>query len=141
MSRPGSLEVEARSAAPVERVWALLEDGTTWSDWARFTHSSYEREGEGRHGIGAIRSFGTGPVRTREEVVAHDAPDHLGYRLLSGLPVKGYRADVRLAADGDGTRITWASSWGSAPPGMAWFLRRTVGGVARSLARGAEASR
>lgn len=137
----GTLEVSARSNASVDEVWALLADGTTWSDWARFTRSSYEQEGEGRHGVGAIRAFGTGPITSREKVVAFEAPRHLGYEVLSGIPVTGYRADVTLEPDGEGTRITWVSSWTKAPPGMGWFLRRTVGDVARSLARGAEADK
>jgi uncharacterized protein YndB with AHSA1/START domain len=135
----GSLEVTVRSGAPVERVWALLSDATTWSSWARFSHSSYAEEGEGTHGVGAVRSFGAGPIRSKERVVAFDPPTHFAYELLSGLPVKGYRADVTLAPEGEGTTITWASTWTSGWPGMGWFLRRTVKDIATSLVRGAEA--
>jgi hypothetical protein len=133
----GSFEVEVRSAAPIERVWARLADAEGWSTWARFSRSSYEREGEGRHGVGAIRVFGTGPIRSREEVVAFEPPRHLGYTLLSGLPVRGYRADVLLRPDGEGTLVRWSSTWDSAWPGMGWFMRRAVGDVAKALARAA----
>ncbi len=137
----GELHVEARSKAPVDAVWALLADATTWSTWARFTRSGYEAEGEDTHGVGAIRSFGVGPIRSRERVVAYAPPQHLAYELVSGLPVKGYRADVTLRPDGDGTAITWASTWTAAWPGLGWFLRRTVDDIATSLARAAERSR
>jgi hypothetical protein len=117
-------------------VWALLSDGATWSRWARSRGSGFDRGGEPPpHGVGAIRSFGTGPIRTREEVVAFEPPQRLSYVLLSGLPVRGYRADVTLEPDGPGTHITWNSSWERARPGVAWILRTAVRDVARAMAR------
>lgn len=130
------------SARPIGEVWARLADGARWSDWAPFSSSDLERRGDpAPDGVGAIRRFGTGPVTSREEVVEFDPPHRFGYRLLSGLPVRGYVAHVELEelpGDGARTRITWRSSW-EAETGPAWFwrafLRTAVQRVARSLAR------
>lgn len=131
------------SEAAPDQVWRLLEDAPRWPTFAGFSSASYEREGEPPpHGVGAIRSFGTGPIRSREEVVTFEPPHRFAYVLLSGLPVRGYRAEVTLTGDGSGTRIAWRSSWAGTPPGlgraMHWFLRRVVGDLARRLAKAAE---
>ena len=141
---PYAFEVVAHSTAPPERVWPLLADARGWSSWARFTHSELEREGSPEpDGIGALRAFGSGPVRSREEVVAFDEPLHLAYELRRGMPIKGYRADVTLEPDGDGTRITWSSHFERATvPGTGafyrWFLRTFIADTAKRLARAAE---
>lgn len=142
----GSYVIERRTKASAEQVWTLLGDATTWSSWTRMGSSSYESEGDpAPHGVGAVRLFVTGPIKSRERVVVHDPPRHLAYELVSGLPVRGYRADVHLLDDGDGTLIRWEGSWtGTAPllgPVMAAFLRKAVSDIATALAtRSAAAS-
>ena len=55
-----TISVTGRSDAPPEKVFALLEDATTWKDWTRFPIARYEREGDPPpHGVGAIRNLGT----------------------------------------------------------------------------------
>jgi uncharacterized protein YndB with AHSA1/START domain len=134
-----SFTVTAPSRAPVEHVWALLASAASWPTWAPMVSKMrYERDGAPtRDGVGAIRFFGTGPMGSREEVTAFDPPHHLAYRVLSGLPVRGYRSEVTLATTADGgTAITWASQWDAARPGRfwSWFLRRTMQQFASRLA-------
>jgi Polyketide cyclase / dehydrase and lipid transport len=62
-------------------------------------------------GIGAIRRFTAFGVGSREEVVAWVPPFHLGYSILSGFPVRHYRADVTLTPDEGGTTLTWSVSF------------------------------
>lgn len=138
-------EVSATSAAPPERVFALLADGAGWSRWAGpvVVRSWWARQGEpAPGGVGAVRALGLGRVGSREEIVAYDPPRHLAYVLLSGLPVRSYRADVHLEPAGAGTRIVWRGAFTPRLPGTAGLLRRfllsTVGGFARRLARAAE---
>ncbi len=142
---PTTYEVQARSAAPPEKVFALLADGAGWSRWAGpvVVRSWWEREGDpAPGGVGAIRRLGLRSVGSREEIVGYDPPRHLAYTLLSGLPVRDYRADVRLEPEGSGTRIVWTGTFRPKVPGTAGalrlFLRATVGGFARRLARVAE---
>lgn len=135
-----SFTVTARSSRPVQEVWDRLADGANWSTWAPFRRSQLAKEGTpAPDGVGAIRRFGTGPVTSVEEVVAFDPPRHLAYRLVSGLPVRGYEAHVELEdAPGGGTTITWRSSWeSSAPPAFfwRWFVRTSVQRVANALGR------
>jgi hypothetical protein len=139
-----SWEIVEHSNAPVDDVWALLADARGWSQWARFSHSKLEREGAPTpDGVGALRVFGTGPFNSREEVVAFESPHHLAYEIRKGMPIDGYRADVRLEPDGSGTTIRWASTFATARPAIAngffrWFLRTFLRDTARRLARAAE---
>jgi hypothetical protein len=130
----------ARSAAPPEDVWRDLVDATAWSRWSRIPHAVREREGvPAPDGVGSIRALGVGGRGSREEVVVFEPPGHFAYVLLSGLPLEEYRADVTLSADGDGTLITWRGrfvpKWSWSGPWFAWFLRTTLTGFARGLAR------
>lgn len=134
------IEVFARSSAPPAEVWRWLADGRSWSTWTNLQRSELEREGvPAPDGVGAIRRFSTGPGASREEVVAFEPPHHLGYILLSGLPVRSYRCDVELTPDGAGTLITWRSQFEPKLPGsgalMAVFLRAILTTFARGLAR------
>ena len=142
--RRSSYEVSARSAAPPERVFALLADAPGWKRWAgpMVVQSWWEREGTpAPGGVGAIRRLGLGRAGSREEIVAYDPPSHLAYTWLTRI-VRDYRSDVRLEPDGDGTRIVWSGQFTPTMlgpgPVMRRFFHATVGGFARRLARHAE---
>ena len=142
-SRPLHVDLVVRSTAPCEAVWALLADARGWSRWAPFRTSVLEREGTPiPDGVGALRRFGNGLVVSREEVVVFDPPRRLVYELRSGLPLRDYRAEVTLTADGAGTEITWRSRFRPLVPGTGRlfraFLQRFITDVARRLARHAE---
>lgn len=132
--------------APVEAVWALVSQAHTWKEWGAFTVSELEQEGEpAPDGVGAIRRFGFPVYASREQVVAFDPPHHLGYTLLSGLPLREYRSDVTLTPTPDGgTAIEWRSSF--VPPwrgsGRFWsgFLRLLLTDFTRRLAKAAARS-
>jgi uncharacterized protein YndB with AHSA1/START domain len=140
-----SYEVTARSKAAPEKVFALLADAAGWSSWAgpMIVRSWWEREGTpAPGGVGAIRRLGLERLGSREEIVAYDPPHHLAYTILSGLPVRDYRADVVIEPDGDGSRIVWAGTFTAKLPGTAaalrLFLRTTIGSFSRRLAAQAE---
>ncbi len=137
--------VSARSRATPERVFALLADGSGWSQWAGplVRRSSWEREGAPPPGgVGAVRRLGSSRVFSREQIVGYDPPRHLAYTILSGQPVRHYRADVRIEPDAAGSRIEWSAQFEPKLPGtgrlMAWYLAVIVGGFARRLAQRAE---
>lgn len=142
-----SYEVSATSGATPEQVFDVLADGAGWSRWAgaMVVRSWWAREGDpAPGGVGAIRALGLPKLGSREEIVAYDRPRHLAYVVLSGLPVKSYRADVHVTADGAGTRIIWGGSFVPKIPGtgalIRGFLILTVGSFARRLAKHAERS-
>jgi hypothetical protein len=78
-------------------------------------------------GVGAIRRFRTGRTTSREEVLEFEPDRHLAYTLLSGLPLKDYRATVDLRPDGTGTAITWRSTFRPKFPGTGWIYRLALG--------------
>lgn len=140
MSRQ-SFEAVAESAAPPDVVFALLADSTGWRRWAGplIRESTWDREGDpAPGGIGAVRKLGGYPIYSREEIVAYDPPHHLAYVMISGQPVRDYRADVLLRESPGGTTITWRGSFVPVVPGtgplMRRFLGAVVGGFTRRLA-------
>lgn len=76
-------------------------------------------------GVGLVRTMVTGRTTSVEEVVAFEPPERYSYELLSGLPIVGYRADVRLSPNlGDGgTDIAWRSTFHAKVPLTGWIYR------------------
>ena len=55
------------------------------------------------------------PMKLREEIVVFEPPERMEYTLLSGMPLRDYRAEVTLSPDGDGTEIDWRSEFDALP--------------------------
>jgi uncharacterized protein YndB with AHSA1/START domain len=129
------IDVEERSSAPPERVWALLADAATWSRWAPFDRAEVE-VGEG---LGELRHFQRGRRTTRERVTVFEPPRRFGYELVSGIPIEDYRAEVTLTPADGGTAIRWHSTFRTKIPGtgrlvrreLQRFIERTAAGLAR----------
>jgi len=133
------------AVAPPEVVFEVLADATRWHEWAGFSVATSEWETEGDPapgGVGAIRRLGRAPMYGREQITEYDAPVHMAYTILSGIPVRGYHADVDLRADETGTTIRWTAAFEPKVPGtgalLAAVLKRTVLGYARAAAAEAE---
>jgi Polyketide cyclase / dehydrase and lipid transport len=124
-------------------VWPLIGEAARWQEWSWMTRTFLLRPGQPEpDGVGALRRFAVGPSGSREEVVAWEPPHHLGYIAVSGLPVRRYRADVDLQADGGGTLVTWRGSFDALVPGtgapLRLILRRMTHGFAVRVSRYAE---
>ena len=138
-----SYDIEAVSTAPIELVFEVIADAPGWSRWnTSIGRASWEVEGDpAPWGIGAVRALGakSGPL-SRERIVEFNAPTHQAYEIVSGpMPVKGYRADVRLTSTPEGgTHISWKGSWTTRVPGISGFLTKMVRGFATGAAREAE---
>ena len=135
----GRQEIDVRKtiAAPPSTVYALLRDGAGWPDWSPLGSFELERPGTTeREGLGAVRVFHTGRVHSREEIVELVPDRRFSYRLLSGLAIRDYRADVDLESDADGTRLRWHSTFKPKVPGTGWLYRRQLGGFIRKLVDG-----
>ena len=139
------VQAHETTAAPPERVFALLADTESWPKWSGHDRAELLHPGTpNRQGVGARRAFHVGRRTSVEDVVMFEPPHHLAYVLVSGLPVKGYRADVTVAAlDGGGAAIDWRSTFRPTWPGSGFLIRRAlqvfISRAARSLARAAEA--
>ena len=134
------IDVSTHSKAPPERVWALLADARSWPRWAPFDQAMVE-EGDG---LGELRKFQAGRRTTRERVTAFEPPRHLGYELVSGIPIRDYHADVTLTPGSEGTEIRWRSQFRAKIPGTGALARRQlerfIEATAKGLAREAEVS-
>src|SRR3954470_19366555 len=125
------VQATARSAAPRQAVWDAVADAPGWSRWGGWKEARIEREGDPPPGgLGAIKvlvSERRPSVTSREEVTVFDPPARFGYRLLSGLPLRGYEAGIALAdaAEG-GTDITWRSQFDAKIPLTGGFFRRIL---------------
>ncbi len=149
---PRTFTRSARTTAPIEAVWPLIGEARRWRQWSFLDHSDLESEGDpAPDGVGAVRTFTRYGVGSREEVLAWDPPHHLAYTILSGFPVRDYRADVVLTSErqpGDaasapvGTTVTWSVRFEPRVPGTglvtAGFLRPLIRGFVTSVCRYAD---
>jgi uncharacterized membrane protein len=133
-----TIEAVATTPAPRAAVWALLEDAPTWAEWGMW--SSVEVEGGGDQRAGALRVLVNRPFRVRERITDWEPGRRIGYELLEGMRVKGYRSTVTLEdSPGDGTRIRWRSAYERAGPLTTLLLRLAVRNSCKRLAKAAAA--
>ena len=130
------VEGHATSRAAPAAVFSLLKNIDTWPRWSMFKSAELEQSGQDEsYGVGSIRVFSTSVTRAREQVVELIADRQLSYVLLSGLPFRNYRADVRLTPPGgNGTRIDWTASF-QCRYGTGWFWRLFMNSVLPNLAK------
>ncbi len=134
-----TIEAHATTTGDRERVWALLADAKTWTDWAGFEDATVEKGS----GLGEQRRFRLGRTRSRELVTVWEPPRRFGYDLIEGLPIRDYHAEVELTeTPAGGTEIAWRSSFRPKVPGTGWLIRRKlqafIAETAAGLARAAE---
>lgn len=127
------IDVHARALAPPHRVWALLVDTPSWVEWAPLDEITVEHG----HDVGEVRRVRSGRISTIERVTALEPPRRYVYEILSGLPIRGYVAEVLLSPmAGDGTDIHWRSTFQARIPFTGWAIQRLI---RRTIRRGAEA--
>ncbi len=132
-----TIEALATTSASPDSVWALLADFSEWSRWGAWSHVAVE--GGGEQGPGAVRILVRRPFRLRERVTDWVPGERMGYELLDGMRVHGYRAEVTLTrADGGGTQVSWRSTYEHAGPLTAFLLRSAVRDACQRLAKAAE---
>ena len=130
------IHATARSEASRDAVWAVLADVDRWSEWGPWKETSFEREGTPRGGAGAIRLLRMPGMTLREEILEADPPAHLAYTVLSGLPVRDYRADVQLTDGvGGGTQIDWRAEFDGSFPGAGVAMRLLIGRALRDASK------
>lgn len=117
-SGPWRYELVGHSGAPRDTVWRLVAEVEQWQRWSMLTRTFLLRPGQpDPNGVGALRRLAVGRFGSTEEVVAFEAPHHLGYEARKGMPARRYRADVVLEEEGTGTRIVWTGSVDPLVPG------------------------
>ncbi|MGH2962425.1 MAG: SRPBCC family protein [Solirubrobacterales bacterium] len=131
------IDKTATTQADADAVYALLSDSSTWPEWTPIDSFELERPGTDEpQGVGAIRVFRTGRYTMREEIVELVPARRFSYSLLSGLPVRDYRADIDLEPATGGTTIRWHTTFDSRLPGLGWLIRRRLDGVTERFVDG-----
>jgi uncharacterized protein YndB with AHSA1/START domain len=135
-----TIDVQVLAPASPAAVWRLLSDVSTWTSWGPWQAAELTSRGsDGLEGVGAVRTLRYRGMTSVEQVVEVQPEKRLGYTLRRGLPLRNYRADVRLVPVGRDTAIRWTSqfdgpfAWFFAP-GLARFIRRVAGDLARAAA-------
>ncbi|MHA6616859.1 SRPBCC family protein [Pseudonocardia sp. DLS-67] len=137
------IAAETTTEAGPDAVWSLLSDRSTWPNWSPLgSHSGVRPGRDGTpDGLGGIAQFNTGRHCVQEEIVEREPARRLSYALLSGLPLRDYRAVVDLTPAGTGTRIRWSATFFPGRPGTGWLyglvLTRTFRGMVTGLAAAA----
>jgi hypothetical protein len=136
------VEAQAPSSASRQQVWEVLADVPRWAEWGPWNSSTFEREGTpAPGGVGAVRLLKRFAMTLREELTVLEPPQRMAYKLLSGMPVRNYNADVVLADAGEGSELHWRSEF-DALPGIGelyrWQLQKAFEDITRSAAREAE---
>jgi hypothetical protein len=125
------IDVRVTSAAPPHDIYALLCDGASWPRWGTWTAFALEQPGaDAAQGPGAVRVFTSrtaGRTIVARERVLELVPDRrLGYELLSGMPLRDYRAVVELEPAGAGCTIHWHARFDGVRFGSGGFYRRVL---------------
>jgi len=130
------IEERAWSSADRHTIYGLLADGATWPLWSGIDSFELLEQGEDApEGVGAVRLFRTGRTKSVERVVELVPDARFGYALLSGLPLRDYRATVDLTPTSNGTLITWRSTFAANIPGTGWMFKVGLGRFIRSCVR------
>src|SRR5947208_5293327 len=102
------IDVRATSAAGPSAVWALLAEPSTWSEWGAWKTAGPVPPGSPERGVGSRRRFATRGTKSLEEVTVFEPGSRLGYKLISGLPLRDYTGEVTLTPlPAGGTEIRW----------------------------------
>jgi uncharacterized protein YndB with AHSA1/START domain len=139
-----SFELERRVAAPVDVVWEVLTDHRAYERWGAVKSATLETEGAPEvDGIGAVRRLADGPLVIREKVLEFEPKTRFVYTVLSGPPVRDYRATVTLFPEGAGaTTVRWNVAFrGKIPltsPVLAPVVRAVIGTLLRKAAKESE---
>lgn len=136
MSKPKQvIDVRGSSPLPPAQVWQRLSDSARYPDWTPVEEAKVDRPAA--EGVTELRSLRTGRYLIREEVVERREPERLSYVLLSGLPLKDYRAEIDLSARADGgTDVRWHTTFDPKLPGTGWLYRRGLERTTRQFVAG-----
>lgn len=145
MSEKLTISARAHASTDPQAVWALLEDMNRYRDWGPWSESDYvQQPAASPHGPGAVRRLRYRKRRTVtiELVVEMHAGRCLVYEVISGLPVRHYRATVELTPNGNGTGVEWSASFNRTLRGriVRGTLQRVYEEVVNRLVAAAEAT-
>ena len=107
------VDAEGTTSADPEIVWSIVADANSYPRWGPWQDGGYRPPAAGPSREGFIQWFRYGRrTVTVEEILEIDQPRRLVYRVVRGIPVRNYRAEVVLTpGQGQGTAIRWSAAW------------------------------
>ena len=121
------IHLQGTVAAPRDAVWRVYTDHRGWTRWAGVKEVVLRQQGDPPpNGLGTIRVIRSGGIAIEEEITAFDPPKRMAYRLIAGLPVKNYEAEVRFDESESGTAISWDISFQPRIPFTGTLLARVM---------------
>jgi uncharacterized protein YndB with AHSA1/START domain len=106
------VEAEGTTSAAPGAVWALVADVESYCRWGPWSTACHDGNGDGLGGgVGAIRRLKLGRTTVVERVEEVDPQRRLVYRVVKGMPVRNYRAEVSIAPTAEGARVHWSADW------------------------------
>jgi uncharacterized protein YndB with AHSA1/START domain len=109
-----TLQVEAfgSAAAAPETVWALVANSASYAEWGPW-EASGDRDlaGKASGDAGTTRWMRYHNTTTVEQILEVDRGRRMVYTVMSGIPVRNYRAEVTLTPTETGTDIRWTAQW------------------------------
>jgi uncharacterized protein YndB with AHSA1/START domain len=104
---------EGTTSADPATVWSLVADANTYPQWGPWSDGGYRPPSPGPSRAGSTQWFRYGRRTTSvEEILEVHPPLRLVYAVVSGLPVKNYRAEITLnLTPANGTAIRWTATW------------------------------
>src|ERR1700722_19906127 len=135
-----SFDLERRFDAPADIVWDVLTDHRAYQDWGAVKNALLEVEGSPDiNGIGAVRRLSEGPLVIREKVLEFEPKTRFVYTVVSGPPVRDYRATVTLDPRGASTMVHWNVRFRGKVPFTGIFVKPVVRYVIKTLMKKASA--
>ncbi|TGB39387.1 SRPBCC family protein [Mycolicibacterium peregrinum] len=137
--------IRRHTKASPRTLFAIVSDGSRWSEWARplIPYSAWETRGPADDGgVGAIRAVGTRRKPTREMTTIHEPDRRHGYTMLADGPIRDYQAEVVFTETAGGTQLTWRGRYETRwrVVGLTYWLvlRVVLGTLSRKLVAAAE---
>ena len=131
-----TIEATATTPAPPAAVWAQLADLQAWPRWGAWTQAELVEGSE--HGPGAVRRLVRKPFDVRERVTDWVPGERMGYRLETGMKIRGHDALVTLEPREDGgTLVRWRASYEGGSLLHVLVLRMAVRDAPKRVARAA----
>ncbi|MDA8047663.1 MAG: SRPBCC family protein [Actinomycetota bacterium] len=108
-----TVEAEGSTRAGPDVVWSLVANANRYPQWGPWNDGGYRPASPGPSKQGSVQWFRYGRRTTSvEQILEVDEPRRVVYKVVNGLPVKNYRAEVTLTPTSTGgTSIRWAASW------------------------------
>jgi uncharacterized protein YndB with AHSA1/START domain len=128
-----SAEAEGTTRAGAETVWSLVADANTYAGWGPWNDGGYRPPSAGPSRPGSVQWFRYGRRTTSvEKILEVEEYRRIVYTVVSGLPVRNYRAEVTLTpTPSGGTSIRWTATWDGTILGQA--VRRKLRHVYREV--------